>query len=151
MKKILFCLVIIMGLFTITGCGKNKINKTDISKQAKVLDWDTVYNELSLNGAKATDYNGHWFIFSGMVSNINENYCYMSLRYYQGLPLNPISIYLDNSELKELKNGQIITVVGKFDRRSSFTSLTNAFIVQKELYNDQNIQTKINNSLSYIK
>lgn len=139
-KKILNILFIVVILFGITGCGvntKSEKGRETIAKDAEILDWKTVHDEISSNGAKASDYNGNWYIFSGIVSNIEENKCDMFLeRSTDGYPVNAINVHLSTEELKELKDGQTLTVVGKFNSSNTFTDLTDAFIFPKSLYND---------------
>ena len=146
-KKILLGLLVFMALFTITGCGlgkKGSASKIDISKEAKLLDWKKVHDELSSNGAKATDYNDQWFIFYGIVSNIEEDSCEMFLeRSNDGYPVNAISVHLTTDELKELKDGQTLSVVGKFKYNSGFADLNEAFVFPKELYDDEHFQIEV--------
>ena len=140
MKKRLFSfLLIIFAIIFLTGCNSN--NKIDLAKKAKLLDWKSVHDEISSNGAKSTDYNDQWFIFSGIVSDIEENSCKMFIeRDEKGYPLNAISVELKTEELKELKDGQTLSVVGKFKYSNSFTDLKEAFIFPKELYDDEHFQ-----------
>ena len=139
-RKIIIGLLIFVTLFTITGCGVST-NKADIAKKAKLLDWKSVHEEISSNGAKATDYNEQWFIFTGIVSDIEEDTCKMFLeRTNDGYPLNAITVHLKTEELKELKDNQTLSVVGKFNYSNKFTDLTEAFVFPKELYDDDHFQ-----------
>lgn len=144
-KKILNIIIMLILVIGLTGCGNNNNNETnnkksneDIAKEAAFLDWKTVHDEISANGAKATDYNDKWYIFSGIVSNIEENTCHMFLeRSKDGYPVNAITVYLPTEELKELKDGQTLSVVGKFNSSNSFTDLKDAFVFPKSLYDDK--------------
>ena len=145
----LIIIVIILGIGSIfllttinnkdnTNNSNNSNNKVEIAKNAEILDWDEVHKTISSNGAKATDYNGKWFIYSGTVTNIQQSSCYMSNeKAKDGLPVNPITVYLPTETLKEFETNQYITVVGKFNSTGSFTDLKDAFLFPNELYNDE--------------
>lgn len=134
---IIVIILVISSIFILTKNNNTSNNEVEIAKNAEILDWDEVHQTISSNGAKVTDYNDKWFIYSGTVTNIQQNSCYMSNeKSKDGLPVNPITVYLPTETLKEFESNQYVTVVGKFNSTGSFTNLNDAFLFPKELYND---------------
>ena len=141
-KRIVLSFIFLISIFFITGCESN--NKNDIAKKAKLLDWKNVYKEISSNGAKATDYNDKWFIFTGTVTNIKEDSCEIfTERTLDGNPVNGITVYMKTDELKKLKDDQSLSVVGKANFTDDSNELKQAFVFPKELYNDKHFQIEL--------
>ncbi len=141
---IFIILLLLVGCFTIRKISLNKKSndnsdniensdnyKTKIAETAETLDWSKVHDEVMENGAKASDYEGKWYKFTGTVTNIEEYACDMFLLEESdlGFPVNPISVYLPKEDLKKLKDMQTLTVVGKLTSISDFPTLEEAFIL----------------------
>ena len=55
----------------------------------------------------------------------------MTNEWHNGLPLNPIDVYMSKDDLASLNRGQEITIIGTMDI-GSFTYILDAYIVESE-------------------
>ena len=143
----LFVLFIFICLIVV-GCGgkkeeEKKETSESIALKADFLDWKSLHSELSANEAKAEDYNGKWFIYSGIITDITANSCTLYTETYNGRPLNAIKAYLPTSELKKLNNYEVVTVVGKLNYNKYNSELKEAFVFPKSLYDDEHFVVEL--------
>ena len=93
------------------------------------MDWKKVHDEYLSNEARAKqDWDGQTIKWTGTVYKIEDKKAQMANETHNGLPLNPIDVYLPTEELVKLNKGDEITVVGTLSL-DTFTSIENASIV----------------------
>lgn len=112
--------------------------KCAIAKQSSILDWKLISNNSSI----ASSYAGKWYIFTGIVSDVNGNTAnlyidkglknsYGETVYYDLLyPISADFIDLDNDKVSEYL---AVTIIGKLEN----STLTKAFVFPEELYDDE--------------
>ncbi|MBE6689580.1 MAG: hypothetical protein E7588_09980 [Ruminococcaceae bacterium] len=129
MKKAISLFLLISLIMCLCACGKTA-SKEDMLANAIELNWSDVYSEFLANEARAkNNYNGKVVKWTAKIYDISDKSVTMANETYNGLPLNAITVYLSNEDIIELDKYKKITVVGKLNL-SSFTSISNAFIVE---------------------
>ena len=138
-KKVFLFLLLIIGVFTLTGCVKEeeketKPSKNDIIKKATELDINTLNNDIYENKAKAEkDYIGNYYKVSGYVLEIESDYVSLSASdSYTGR----IKAYLPKEELVDLKKDYKVTIVGKITdfKEEDHGSYFDSFVIMKNAY-----------------
>lgn len=131
MKKYVMAIIIFAVAIFLTGCGSNSVKS--LIEKAEILDWKEAHSIVLQNAAKAEDYEGKHYIYTGEVGTIEEDYCYISDDGYT----NQIEAHLDKETLKTLNRGDIITIVGKLeDLSSAFRKFDKAVLLDAETINE---------------
>ena len=129
MKKVISLFLLISLIICLCACGKTA-SKEDMLANAIELNWSDVHSEFLANEARAkNNYNGKVVKWTAKIYDISDKSVTMANETYNGLPINAITVYLSNEDIIELDKYKKITVVGKLNL-SSFTSISNAFIVE---------------------
>ena len=103
--------------------------KAEMLESAQELDWESAYQIKLDNEAKfQEEYVGQIWKWTARVFEIGDGYCKMANEASSfGGANNAIYVYMSNSDLANLHDGDEITVVGIFDEYSD--KLNNAFVV----------------------
>lgn len=103
--------------------------KAEMLESAQALDWESAYQIKLDNEAKfQEEYVGQIWKWTARIFEIGDGYCKMANEASSlGGANNAIYVYMSNSDLANLHNGDEITVVGIFDEYSE--KLNNAFVV----------------------
>ena len=106
-----------ISVFTITGCKNSNTSKNinDLISSSDILNWELVYKEISNNKAKAEDYEGKSFIFTGIIQNIEEDYCVLKDMQSD----HTLNVYLEKQVLKSLEPKKQIYIIGTLKNTSS--------------------------------
>ena len=104
--------------------------KAEMLESAQELDWESAYQLKLDNEAKfQEEYVGQIWKWTARVFEIGKGYCKMANEASNfGGANNAIYVYMSNSDLANLHDGDEITVVGIFDEYSD--KLNNAFVVE---------------------
>ena len=104
--------------------------KAEMLESAQELDWESAYQIKLDNEAKfQEEYVGQIWKWTARVFEIGDGYCKMANEASSfGGANNAIYVYMSNSDLANLHDGDEITVVGIFDEYSD--KLNNAFVVE---------------------
>ena len=104
--------------------------KAEMLESAQELDWESAYQIKLDNEAKfQEEYVGQIWKWTARVFEIGKGYCKMANEASNfGGANNAIYVYMSNSDLANLHDGDEITVVGIFDEYSD--KLNNAFVVE---------------------
>lgn len=116
-KKIIIAFIFLISVFTITGCKNSNTSKNinDLISSSDILNWELVYKEISNNKAKAEDYEGKSFIFTGIIQNIEEDYCVLKDMQSD----HTLNVYLEKQVLKSLEPKKQIYIIGTLKNTSS--------------------------------
>lgn len=112
-RKGLLFLVVIVGIFIITGCGK--ISKEDLIKKADKISYFEMTENIYDNFHNAKNkYEGKSVNFAILVDDIGNNYItnYLS---NGAVSIGEIKIYMDDESLSKIKKNKMINIVGKID------------------------------------
>lgn len=140
MKKIWAVILAAALMLSLAACAKsqdsseapNSSETQDSSEEVLELDWASAYDEYMENAARAEqNYDGKLVQWTATVTRIDENSCQMTNEWHNGLPLNPIDVYMSKDDLASLNRGQEITIIGTMDI-GSFTYILDAYIVESE-------------------
>ena len=103
--------------------------KAEMLESAQELDWESAYQIKLDNEAKfQEEYVGQIWKWTARVFEIGDGYCKMANEASSfGGADNAIYVYMSNSDLANLHDGDEITVVGIFDEYSD--KLNNSFVV----------------------
>ena len=130
MKKALSLLLALVLCLSLCACGSNSAEskasqedpKTQMLSSATTLQCGTVYEDFEENELNAKDkYIGKAFTVTGYIYSISTDSIQLT-------PFAPAidwttfegcTVYLPTEELKQVKKGEIITVVGKISNRYS--------------------------------
>lgn len=129
MKKAISLFLLVFLIAGLCACEKST-SKEEMLANAIELNWSDVHDEFLDNEARAKkNYDGKVVKWTAKIYDISDKSVTMANETYNGLPLNGITVYLSNEDIIELDKYERITVVGKLNL-SSFTSISNAFIVE---------------------
>ena len=110
-KKYLLGLLVILGIFTITGCG-SYISKEDMLSQAKDLSVDMLVDDLELNFKNAKEkYTGNVYQITAGVMSVEDNFAKLEL-YGNDYTEEYLKVYFDSDDLKILNANSKIQFVG---------------------------------------
>lgn len=109
-RRLFISFILIISIFTITGCGNSNVKKSinELVSSSDILNLELTYKEISKNKAKAEDYENKTYIFTGIIKNIEEDYCILKDMHSD----NTLNVYLEKEVLKSLEPNEQIYVVG---------------------------------------
>ena len=124
MKRKALCGIFLIAIcMTLVGCGA--------PKDAEFLELDTLYQDMSDNIAAAEKkYDKNYYKIEISVMNLETKY--FSYKERVGNKMYSIDILMNQDELATLKDGQKITILGKFDIvDESYIKVKNAKLVSE--------------------
>lgn len=120
----------VIGVLGIAGCSSEP-SPEEVAAEAPELDAEELISTVNSNEARAIeDYDGKVYKWTATIRRIESDYVAMSEELYNGVPLNPLYVYLPTETIADYDVDDTITVVGTVKVNGSFTSLKDAFIVE---------------------
>ena len=125
---VVVAIVIVVGVVVfISGKSGNKIkgitkmSKEEMIENSSNLSLDKLDSAMAENSLNATEeYMGKIYQYTGAISKITENYVSLNSR---------INVYLSKEEIRQLKNNQVIVVVGELQQKYNIYELKNAYFI----------------------
>ena len=127
MKKFICLFLVLAMLFSLSACRFSK-DERKMLREAMQTDMCTIYSAYRENTMDATNtYDDKIIKFSGVVSSIQEKHITMDFTTEQDLQSFFVVVFLDEEDIANLKEAQMVTIVGKLDL-SDIPYVNNAFV-----------------------
>lgn len=120
---------------------KKSLKIKELIEKSETLDWINVFKTISNDSSKVADYNNKVFVYTGIVYQVNNsnNAVILTNDMENGKPSisnkNQINVFLD--DVKDLKEFNVISIVGTLNITGNIYDFKDAFIIPSDFENDK--------------